>query len=225
MYSYPLTISFPLFSITPQVEVKDASGKALFSAAKKLISSKDEINVSAGGQPAFKIISQENRITDIPSNWDVVAADGRTLGVIDDDFISAIDTSKFVPSGAGRMLVNMELSRALNLRAIKMYWIKDTGGKKVGFVAPEKESLMTMQLPLGQFVRQVPFLSRFITPHYYVRLGEETVMYMEKQRTLFQDVYKLQARGKFSDAQEPLLLNGVLLAVLYERDRLKELYS
>src|SRR5712691_11563452 len=89
MYSYPLTISFPMFSITPQVEVRDAAGKALFSAVRKLISSKDEINVSAGGQPSFKIVSQENRITDIPSNWDVVTADGKTLGVVDDDFISA----------------------------------------------------------------------------------------------------------------------------------------
>jgi uncharacterized protein YxjI len=225
MYSYPLTISFPMFSITPQVEVRDAAGKTLFSAAKKLISSKDEINVNAGGQPLFKIVSQENRITDIPSNWDVITADGRTLGVVDDDFISAIDTSRFIQNRAGQSVANVEISRALNLRAIKMYWIKDTSGKKLGFVTPEKESLMAMQLPLQQFVRQVPFLSRFITPRYYVRLGEETVLFMEKQRTVFQDVYRLEARGKFTDAQESLLLNSVLLAVLYERERLKELYS
>jgi uncharacterized protein YxjI len=225
MYSYPLTFIFPLFSVTPQFEVKDASGRALFTASKKLLSSKDEINLAANGQPLFKVISQENRITDIPSNWDVLASDGRKLGVVDDDFISAIDTSKFMPNSAGQTILNMEISRALNLRAIKMYWIKDAAGKKLGFVAPEKESLMTMQLPLQGYIRQVPFLSRFITPHYYIRLGEETVMYMEKKRTFLQDTYVLEARGKFSEQDEPLLINSVVLAVLYERERLKELYS
>ncbi len=149
MYAYPLSFTFPLFSVTPQFDARDASGRALFSASKKLISSKDEINVLSAGQASFKIISQENRITDIPSNWDVLTRDGVKLGVIDDDFISAIDTSGFIPSGAGQMLANMEIERALNLRAIKMYWILDTAGNRIGYVAPDKQSL-----------RRVRFFSR-----------------------------------------------------------------
>jgi uncharacterized protein YxjI len=225
MYKYPLTLSFPIFSFTPQIEVKDANGNGLFSAAKKLISSKDEINVMAGGREYFKIMSQENRITDIPSNWDVTNAEGKVIGVVDDDFISAIDTSKFIPSRAGQIIAGMEISRALNLKALKMYWIKDTAGKKVGLIAPDKNSLYAEQLPLYQFVRQLPIFFRFITPHYYVRWGEQTVMELQKQRTLLQDTYTLNATGKFTDAEEPLLVNSVVLAVLYERERLKELYT
>jgi len=225
MYKYPLKFTFPLFSLTPQFQATDASGRALFSAAKKLISSKEEINVTSSGRTYFKIVSQESRITDIPSNWDVSDAGGKALGVVDDDFISAIDTSSFIGNPAGRMMAEMELSRAFNLKALKMYWIKNPAGEKVGLIAPDKNSLYAQQLPLYDIVRKLPIFYRFITPRYYIRHGDETVMYMEKKRTLLQDTYVLEARGKFSDAEEPLLLNSVILAVLYEREQLKALYA
>ncbi len=226
MHKYPLTFTFPAFSISPQITVKDADGAVLFSAAKKLISSKEEVNVTAGGKPAFQVISQENRITDIPSNWDIKSADGGTLAVVDDDFLSAVDTSKFIPNSTGAMLANMEISHALNLRAVKMYWINDTSGKHIGFVAPDQKSLMAMQLPFDRFIRQMPALFfRFITPSYYVRLGDETKMFMQKKRTFFLDTYLLEARGSFTDAEEAIMLNSIIIALVYERQRLKDLYS
>ena len=83
-----------------------------------------------------------------------------------------------------------------------------------------------MQLPFGQFIRKMPALFfRFITPSYYIRLGDETMMFMQKKRTFLLDTYTLESRGKFSDADEPLLINSVLLTLMYELQRLKDLYS
>ncbi|MDD2921210.1 MAG: hypothetical protein PHQ36_02895 [Anaerolineales bacterium] len=226
MYQYPLTFTFPAFSVSPQITVKDAGGAVVLTAAKKLISSKEEINVTLNGKPVYSITSQESRITDIPSNWDVKTADGFTLGVVDDDFLSAVDTSKFISNSTGAALANTEISRALNLRAVKMYWINDTKGKHLGFIAPDQKSLVAMQLPFGRFIRQLPALFfRFITPSYYVRLGEETMMFMQKKRTFMLDTYTLEKRGNFTDADEPLLVNSVLLALVYERQNLKDMYS
>ncbi|MBI3152194.1 MAG: hypothetical protein HYZ21_08680 [Chloroflexi bacterium] len=156
MYQYPLTFTFPAFSVSPQITVKDARGAAILSAAKKLLSSKEEINVTRNNQPAYSIVSRENRITDIPSNWDIKDAGGTTLAVIDDDFLSAIDTSKFIPTSAGSALADMEIHRALNLRSIPMYWINDTAGKHIGLVAPDKNSLMAMQLPCSSSSANCP---------------------------------------------------------------------
>jgi uncharacterized protein YxjI len=226
MYQYPLTFTFPIFSISPQITVKDARGAVILNATKKLISSKEEIHVIRNGQPAYLIISQESRISEIPSNWDIKDAIGKTLAVIDDDFLSAVDTSKFIPNSAGSALADIALSRALNLSAIPMCWINDIAGKHIGFVAPDQKSLAAMQLPFGDFIRNMPALFfRFITPTYYVRLGEETMMVVKKQRTFLFDTYTLEVRGKFSEADEPVLLNSVLLALVYERQRLKDLYS
>lgn len=225
MYNYPLTFSFPAFTVSPQITAKDASGNVVLTAAKKLISSKDEINVTAGGQAIYKIQSQENRITDIPSNWDVLTPDGKTLGVVDDDFLTVLDGVKFSDNRAVNIMADMAIDRTFNIKAAKMYWIKDTAGKKLGLIAPDKNSLMAAQLPLYQIVRQLPIFFRFITPHYTIRLGEQTVMVMEKKRTFFTDTYVLETRGQFSAQDEPLLINSVLLALVYERQRLKDLYS
>lgn len=225
MYNYPLTFSFSAFAISPNIEVKDASGKTLMTAAKKLISSKEEITVTTGAQPLFKIISQESRITDIPSNWDVMTADGKAIGVVDDDFISAVDTSKFTDSRFMNSMMQMQVERALRLKNLKMYWIKDTAGKKLGLIAPEKQSLLLQQLPLYQIIRQLPFAFRFITPFYYIRLGEETVMKLQKKRTFFIDTYTLEASGKFREQDEQLLVPSVILAIVYERQQLKDLFG
>ena len=226
MYQYPLTFTFPAFSMSPKITVKDAQGATILSAAKKLISSKEEIIITANGQPAYTIISQENRITDIPSNWDIKTAAGNTLGVVDDDFLSAIDTSKFISNSTGAMLASRQIHHALNMRSVKMYWINDTNGKHLGLVAPDQKSLVAMQLPFASYIRKLPGLFfRFITPSYYVRLCEETVMFMQKKRTFMVDTYTLETRGKFTEADEPLLINSVLLALIYERQRLKEVYS
>jgi len=226
MYQYPLTFSFPAFSVSPKITVKDANGATILTAAKKLISSKEEIPVTANGQPAYTIISQENRITDIPSNWDIKNPDGSTLGVVANDFLSAIDTSKFISNSTQAMLVSRTIHKTFNLRSVKMYWINNTQGKHLGLVAPDQNSLIAMQLPFSHVIRQLPgLLFRLITPSYYIRLGDETMLFMQKKRTFFVDTYTLEARGKFSDADEPLLINSVLLALIYERQRLKDLYS
>ena len=226
MYQYPLTFSFSLFSILPKITVKDAAGSTLLTASKRLLGTKEEVRVTANGQSAYTIISQENRITDIPSNWDINTADGKTLGVVDDDFLSAIDTSKFMPASAGSALANMEISRALNLRSAKMYWLKDADGKRAGLVAPDQNSLVAMQLPFDRYIRKLPgMLFRLITPRYYVRLGDETVLLLQKKRTWMVDTYTLEMKGNFPAKDEALLVNGVLLALVYERQHLKDLYS
>jgi len=226
MYQYPLTFTFPAFSLTPQITVKDSRGAVVLKAAKKLLSSKEEVHVTVNGQQAYLVVSQENRITDIPSNWDIKAANGSTLAVVDDDFLSAIDTSQFIPRSPMSAISNMEISRALNLHAAKMYWINNTEGKHMGLIAPDQASLVGMQLPIDRLIRQLPgMFFRLITPSYYVRLDEETVMFLQKKRTFMLDTYTLEARGKFDEAQEAILVNSVLLTLVYERQHLKELYS
>jgi hypothetical protein len=107
-----------------------------------------------------------------------------------------------------------------------MYWINNMEGQHIGLVAPDQKSLMAMQLPFDRYIRQLPgMFFRLITPSYYIRLGDQTVMFLQKKRTFFLDTYVLEARGQFTDAQEAVLLNSVLLALVYERQHLKDLYS
>ena len=225
MYKYPLKFSFSAFAVSPKIQVRDANGNLIFTVSKKLISSKDEIDAIAGARPLFKVMSQENRITDIPSNWDITTPDGQTLGVVDDDFITALDGMKFSDNAALSDFIGMQAHRALNLRAVKMYWLKDPAGKQLGFIAPDHRSLSIEQIPLYQITRQLPFAFRFITPVYVVQLGGKAVMKLKKERTFFIDTYTLHASDSFSEQEERLLIPGIVLTIIYERQRLKDLYS
>jgi len=225
MYEFPLTLSFSAFAISPKIHVKDARGRDVCTAAKKLISTKDEIDVTAGGQPLFKITSQESRITDIPSNWDIAGADGKTIGVIDDDYMSALDGMKFGNNQALSDFLQMQAQRALGLRSVKMYWLKDGSGKQLGFIAPDQRSLAMEQLPLYQLTRQLPFAYRFIAPFYVIQLGGKIVMKLKKERTIFIDRYTLEATDSVSEQAERLLLPSMILTIVYERQRLKDLYG
>jgi len=224
MFQYPLKFSFSTFAVSPTIQVTDAAGRVIFTAAKKLISSKDEISVNTSGG-VFKVISQENRITDSPSNWDVITPDGQTIGVIDDDYITALEGMRFSDNSTLSNFIAANTQNILGLPYAKMYWIKNPTGEKVGFIVPDKKSLAIEQIPLSQFTRQLPFASRLITPFYVVQLGGKLVMKLKKERTFFVDTYTLEAVESFTDADEKLLLPSVALTIVYERQRLKDLYE
>jgi len=225
MYSYPLIFSFSPFAVSPKIEVRDSSSRVVFTAAKKLLSSKDEIELVSNSQPLFKIMSQENRITDIPSNWDITAPDGNILGVVDDDYMTAQDGMKFGNNQPLNDFLQMQAHRALGLRSVKMYWLKNNSGKQVGFIAPDLRSLAIEQLPLYQLTRKLTFSNRFITPNYAVQLDGKLVMKLRKMRTFLVDKYVLEASDSFSNENEKLLLPSVVLTIVYERQRLKDLYE
>lgn len=224
MFQYPLTFSFSAFAVSPTIQVTDAAGRVVFTAAKKLMSAKDEISLNVSGG-VFKVISQENRITDIPSNWDILTPDGQVIGVIDDDFVTALDGMKFADNPALSDFLAGSAHRSLGLRAAPMYWIKNPAGDQVGFIAPDPRSLAIEQIPLSQFTRQLPFASRLVTPFYVVQLNGKLVMKLKKERTFFVDKYTLQAVEPFTEADEKLLLPSVALTIVYERQRLKDLYE
>lgn len=224
MQNYPLTLTFALMSATPKLTVTDAAGKTVLIASKTWLSQKDEIKIYLNGQPLYQVTSQESRITDIPSNWDVTNGNGQKIGMVDDDFLS-IDTSAFVPNGAAAVGLNILKNQLLNEQALKMYWLKDPDGRQIGLIAPDKKSLSLQQLPLADITRKIPFFFRFITPHYFIRLGEQTVMTLQKERTLWQDTYKLEAKIQLTGDEEKLLLPSIVLTLFYERAQLKQLFG
>ncbi|MCL4871903.1 MAG: hypothetical protein KJ063_23335 [Anaerolineae bacterium] len=223
MYNYPLTFNFAFMTASPKITVTDANGRTLMTANKALLSTKDEIKV-ANGRPLFQVISQESRVTDIPSNWDVLTSEGDKIGMVDDDFLS-LDAGAFIGNGAAATGVNVLKNQFLNEQALKMYWLKNPSGQKVGWIAPDTRSLSLQQLPLADFTRKIPFFFRFICPSYVIRLGERTVMLMQKQRTWMIDSYKLEAKTQLTPDEENFLIPAVLLTLFYERVQLKHLFG
>ena len=225
MFQYPISMSFSVLAMAPDIEVKDAKGQVLFRATKKLISSKEEIEVISGGKLFYKVISQESRITDIPSNWDVMRANGEVMAVIKDDYLSALDGVKFVGNSPLNDMLQMGAHRAAHMNSAKMYWLTDTDGNRIGSIAPDTKSLLFQQLPFDQLIRKTPFAYRLIAPRYFIQLGDKTVMTMQKKVTLLTDIYNVQAIEQLPETQERILICSALLAIIYERAQLKFIYE
>jgi uncharacterized protein YxjI len=224
MFSYPLKFSFSAFAISPTIQITDASGKTVISAVKKLISSKEEIEITTSGG-LFKVISQESRITEIPSNWDVFAPNGKSMGVIDDDFVSALENLNVTGNTILDGMLQMQAHRSMNLRYAKMYWLKDGEGNQLGFITPEPSSLVVSQIPFYDLVKNLPLGWRLITPSYYIQLGEKTLMSLKKERTFLVDTYTLAKVGEFNEGEEAFLICSAIMAVVYERAQLRQLKS
>lgn len=225
MYQYPLTLSFASVTATAKINVADAQGKNVFTAAKTLISQKEEFKFTAAGQPLYQVVSQESRISDIPSNWDVFTATGQHIGIVDDDFTGLDAAAEMGVSGVAGMGLNMLQNRVVGGQALKMYWLKDAAGAPLGRITPDKKSISLQQLPLADLTRKLPFAYRFITPRYDVCLGDQVVMTLQKQRTLFVDRYQLESKRTVTPLEESLLLPSIVLAVFYERQQLKHLFE
>ena len=226
MTQYPLTLKFAMFTAAPKVTVTDAAGKDLFTAAKSLLSQKEEFTFTAEGKTLYQVISQESRISEIPSNWDVLNGAGEHLATISDDFTGLdLAAEVGVTNGMAGMAINTLKNFAVGEQSLKMFGVKSVTGQFLGQIAPDKASVSLQQLPLGELTAKIPLAYRLITPRYDIRWGNKIVMSMQKQRTLVADKYVLEAKHKLSAADESALLPSIVLAVFYERQQLKQLYS
>lgn len=225
---YPLTIKFPYFSFKQKFTVYDQIGNKLFKVSKTIFSTKDEVEIrNANGEIAYKIVSQESKISEIPSNWDVITASGEVLGVIGTDFANLVESNTFGEGQMASLAADFVESMATTV-ALKMYIINNTNNNPIGKIVPLRSSMAMQQLPFLQtIISKFPFgmANRFINPEYNITMGENKVMSLKKLRTMFIDKYTLDLKVKMTEKEEQLFLSTSLLVILNERAFLKAMYS
>ena len=71
---------------------------------------------------------------------------------------------------------------------------------------------------LGERLRRNVVVLLF-NPAYLVDLGGETVLRMQKARSVFESRFQLDGLGDLSEEEEDLLLVSLMMLLLLERDR------
>jgi hypothetical protein len=76
---------------------------------------------------------------------------------------------------------------------------------------------------LDSLVEAIPFADAlgglFFNPAYLVDLGGETILRMQKERSVFESRFRLDKLGDFSEDEEEPLLASLMIVLLLERDR------
>lgn len=194
MRDYPLDLSFKIFTIGTRVGVVDASGRQVAYVRKKKFKLREDVTVYRDeGQNEALFRLKADRIVDFGASYAVTAPDGRLLGSV----------------------------RRQGVRSLwrSAYAIVDAGGKEVGGIREINPWIKVADA----LVQSIPFAGAldglFFNPAYRVDLGGETVLRLQKQRALLESRFRLEKTGDFSEAEENLLLAGVVMMLLLERDR------
>jgi hypothetical protein len=194
MLNYPLELSFKIATIGTRVRVVDAAGRQIAYLRKKKFRLKEDIRVYEDeSQERERYRIRADRVVDFGASYAVSGLDGRPLGAVRQRGVRSIWKSGYEVSGPN--------------------------GKTIGMIHEENPFVKV----LDGLAEAVPFADSlgglFFNPAYLVDLGGETVLRMQKERSVFESRFRLDRLGDLSEEEEDLLLASLMMVLLLERDR------
>jgi hypothetical protein len=193
--NYPLELSFKIATIGTRVRVVDAAGRQVAYLRKKKFRLREDVRVYEDEDQKRQLFRiRADRVVDFGASYTVSDPDGRR------------------PLGAVRQ------------RGVRSIWkstyeVSDANGKIIGVIHEENPFVKV----LDNLAEALPFADAlgglFFNPAYLVDLGAETVLRMQKERSVFESRFRLDKLGDFSQDEEELLLASLMMVLLLERDR------
>jgi hypothetical protein len=194
MLDYPLDMSIKIATIGTRVRVTDAAGRQVAYLRKKKFKLREDVRVYEDeGQSRLRFRLKADRVVDFGASYAVSGPDGEPLGAV----------------------------RRRGMRSMwkSTYEVSGPSGKTIGMIHEENPFVKV----LDSLAEAIPFADAlgglFFNPAYVVDLGGETVLRMKKERSVFESRFRLDRLGDFSEGEEDLLLAGLMMVLLLERDR------
>jgi uncharacterized protein YxjI len=195
VYQYPLTLSFKIMALSPQVSVTDASGKEIFYVQQKMFKLKEDISIyrdNSKSQEVFRM--KADRIIDFSARYDFTnTTTGMTFGA-----------------------VKREGMRSLWKAS---YNIMSSGDTVTHHIKEDNPWLRVLESLLNE---NIPFIGYFINPSYTVyQSGAETpVLHLAKKPAFFEGRFEItKAVDPTGEEEENRLLLSLLMMTLLERMR------
>jgi hypothetical protein len=192
--NYPLKLSFKIATIGTRVRVVDAAGRRVAYLRRKKFRLKEDVRVYEDEDQKRQFFCiRADRIVDFGASYAVSGPDGRTLGAVRQRGVHSLWKST--------------------------YEVADAHGKMIGVIHEENPFVKV----LDSLAEALPFADAlgglFFNPAYLVDLGGETVLRMQKERSVFESGFRLEKSGDFSEDEEELVLASLMMVLLLERDR------
>jgi hypothetical protein len=191
---FPLTLTFKLLALSPQITVTDANGQVVFYVKQKLFKLKEAVTVfadQAQTQPMYSM--QADRIIDFSANYRFSDQAGNQLGS-----------------------VKRQGARSL----WKAHYDIHIGDQIVGTIT-EQDAWVKVADACFQ---QVPFLGilggYFFNPVYLVSRPDGTVIVkVKKQPAFFESSFTIEEAVDIDEAAEVRTILSIIMMTLLERSR------
>lgn len=193
---YPLTMSFKVVTLVPQIYITDAAGNGLFYVRQKLLKLKEAITVFTDDtqqEPLFKIGA--DRIIDFSARYNFTDPAGNPLGSIKRKGMRSLWRAHY------EIFEGSEELPALVIRE-ENPWIR---------VADS----CIEQIPLAGL-----FAGYFLNPTYLVsRPDGSGVMRLSKQPAFFEGRFLIEKLVEMGEMEEKRVILGLMMMTLLERSR------
>src|SRR4028119_1591812 len=192
--NYPLDLRFKIATIGPRGRVTDAGGTLVAYVRKKKFRLKEDVGVYADeDQRKLLFRIKADRMLDFGASYSVALPDGAPLGAVRQEGVRSLWKSTYAltnASGSGIGSIHEENP-----------WVKVLDG-------------LMEAIPFGDALGGL-----FFNPAYVVDLRGQTVLRLQKRRSVFESAFRLEKLGDFTEEEETLLLASVVMMILLERDR------
>ena len=191
---YPLTFSFKILALAPQISVRDAQGQLLLYVKQKLLKLKEAVTVFADeGQTRPLFYINADRVLDISARYHITDAQGRSIGAVQRHGMRSLWKAHYEILAGETPLMTIREENP---------WVKVIDG----------------------LVGEIPIVGLFtgllLQPSYLVTRQDGSVaLRLAKRRSLFESAFQVEQQGPLEPAEEQLALLSVLMMILLERTR------
>jgi uncharacterized protein YxjI len=192
---YPLTLTFKIIALAPQVYVRDAAGQELLYVKQKLLKLRERIQVFADSSQARQVSEiNADRIIDWSARYTFTDAGGAVLGAV-------------------RRQGAKSLWRA-------SYEVLSAGDRPLAVIEEENPWIKLLDGLLGEIPILGALTGFFLNPRYRVVADGQTLLRVTKRRSFLESTFVIDREGNGPDpAAEQVVLHALLMMVLLERDR------
>ena len=194
MQRYPLTLSFKILAIAPQIKVADAQGETILYVRQKALALRENVRVFADEQQQQQLYEiQSDRILDFSARYAISSVGGGRVGTVQRHGMRSLWSAA--------------------------YTILDASGAEVGVIHEENPWIKVLDGLVDAIPVVGPLISYLINPAYIAEIGGRPALRLQKQPSIFERRFVITQLGDISDDDEMLVLNSVLMMLLMESDR------
>jgi hypothetical protein len=194
---YPLTLTFKLVALAPQIFVRDNAGREILYVKQKLLKLKEKVTVFADSSQAQAIYEiNADRILDWSARYTFTDPQGRVLGSVGRQGMRSLWKATYV--------------------------VADTAGRDIFRIQEANPWVKVLDSLLGEIPLLGAFTGYFLNPKYEVtRTGtEQPVLGITKHRAFLESRFEISDLGGAPDqADTEAVLLAILMMVLLERSR------
>jgi uncharacterized protein YxjI len=194
LFNYPLTLSFKIIAIAPQIKVTDASGQTVLYVRQKALALREDVRIYADEAQQNQLFQlNADRIVDWSANYRIRTAAGVDLGNVRRKGMRSLWNATYEvaqPDGQTIALIHEE-----------NVWVKVIDG-------------LVGEVPVVGWVAAM-----FINPAYVAECDNLVMLRMKKEPAFLEGKFTIEKLGEFAEAQESLLLASLLMMILLERSR------